>query len=65
MALKKSKYEVVEIDQEDILNFKELQIQMIKNKKTDIEGNVVKWLNIVWLQYTYYKRRHCTQLFQI
>lgn len=51
LASKKGKYHVIEMSQEDIFNVKELQETILKNKKVDTEGNIVRWLDIVWFNY--------------
>lgn len=50
-ACKKNPYIVHEIDQADIKNFAALKSEMIKNKNIDINGDVVNWLKITWLQF--------------
>lgn len=51
LASKQEKYDVVEIGQNDVLDFKEFAGNLIKNRKTDCDGNNVRWLDIVWLHY--------------
>lgn len=40
-----------EMDQNMFLDFKKLQKQVIKNRKTDSDGHKINWLKIVWLQF--------------
>ncbi|CAH1101607.1 unnamed protein product [Psylliodes chrysocephalus] len=51
MTSKQKKYDLTEISQIDILNFKEFAAKIVKNRKVDCDGHNVRWLNIVWFQY--------------
>ncbi|XP_039299522.1 uncharacterized protein LOC120355242 [Nilaparvata lugens] len=50
-AVRGDKYTVTEIDQEEIFDFKKMAKQLITNRKIDTDGNVVRWLDICWLQF--------------
>ena len=50
-ASKQRRYEVVEMDQKDFLDFGAMQKERVKNKKVDNNGNRVQWLKIVCFQY--------------
>lgn len=44
-------YNVVEIDQSFIYNFKKIEKDFVKNRKIDSQGENVRWMDIKWMQF--------------
>ena len=56
--MKKNKFDVQEMSNESFLAFKNLTSDIV-NRKTDIRGNKVQWLNIRWIRF---KKEHPMQM---
>lgn len=51
MASRKSKYNVVEMEQSMFFNFSDIQKDYVKNKSKDINGEIIHWMKIKCIQY--------------
>lgn len=51
MARRKNPYTVVPLKHEDIIDFKQLKTQKVKNVKTSVDGKKVNWTKLRWMRF--------------
>ncbi|XP_048240747.1 uncharacterized protein LOC125374054 [Haliotis rufescens] len=71
MARRKDPYLVIPIKHTDVMDFKKLAHQRLKNTKVDTDGGRVNWLNVRWLRFMktspdsiYFKTEHNDEQFR-